>query len=86
LTGWFINLYKVQEMVKKIYGKKNYGSLGIGQPEWSTFERLLNGHDLRHAKESANFQPIDRDDVDWLFTTARWWVILHLKESKSLVT
>lgn len=61
---WFINLYKIRDTVEKIYGKRNRHNLGIQQPDWSTFERLLNNHDLRHAPKSDNSPSITRDDVE----------------------
>lgn len=83
--AWFINLYKIRDMIEKIYGKKNHRNLGIQQPDWATFERLLNNHDLRHAPKSDNSPSITRDDVEWLFTTARCWVSSHLKKTEGLI-
>jgi len=78
-SSWFIDLYKAQDVLKKIYGKNKVKSrLGIANDDWSFFELVLNNNDLRHAEISGTAPAVGRQDVDRVYRLARTWIRTHL--------
>jgi hypothetical protein len=79
-ASWFINLYKVRDALKKIYGSDGIAKarLRIPSSDWSFFGRMLNSNDLRHAEVTGVAPGISRPDVDRLYGLARTWTTAHL--------
>jgi hypothetical protein len=80
-ASWFVNLYKVRDLLKKHYrGEKQVRkSLCIPCKEWSDFGNLLNNHDLRHAELTGKARPVSPVAVDDAYAAARRWVVAYLK-------
>jgi hypothetical protein len=78
--SWFIDLYKVREVLKEIYAgeAKARSLLNISNSDWSFFGRILNNYDLRHAKVSGMAQAVPVQDVDRVYRLARSWIQTHL--------
>jgi hypothetical protein len=78
-SSWFIDLYKTQDALKNIYGKRKVKSrLGISNDDWSFFETILNNNDLRHAEIIGTAPAVARQDVDRLYGLAQAWIRTHL--------
>lgn len=80
-SSWFIDLYKIQDVLKEIYCMKKFkegNALKISKVDWSFFEKTLNNNDLRHAEISGNAPSVTREDVDRLYRLARTWIQSHL--------
>lgn len=80
-SEWFIELYKVRDMLKKIYGTERSAcaKLGVERGEWKRFGAALNNHDLRHAELRDVVPGLSREEVGNLFRLARKWVAAHLR-------
>jgi hypothetical protein len=78
--SWFIDLYKVREVLKEIYAgeAKAQSVLNISNEDWRFFGRILNNYDLRHAKVSGIAEAVLAQDVDRLYRLARSWIQTHL--------
>ncbi|HEV8722742.1 MAG TPA: hypothetical protein VGW77_19165 [Candidatus Binatia bacterium] len=82
-SSWFIDLYKVRDLLKKLYGggKAAKAQLGIVDSDWSFFGQILNNNDLRHAEVAGVIPAVAKEDVDRLYRLARTWTRSHLKVS-----
>jgi len=80
-SSWFIDLYKVRDLLKKLYGGEPAAKahLGITDADWAFFGRILNNNDLRHAEITGVAPPVAQRDVDDLYRLARTWTRSHLK-------
>lgn len=80
-SSWFIDLYKVRDFLKKLYGGEDTAKarLAIADGDWSFFGRILNNNDLRHAEISGVVPQIHQGDVERLYRLARTWTRAHLK-------
>jgi len=80
-SSWFIDLYKVCDLLKKLYGGEEAAKaqLAIVEGDWSFFGRILNNNDLRHAEVAGVLPSVAHDDIDCLYSLARTWTRLHLK-------
>lgn len=80
-SSWFIELYKLRDLLKKLYGgkEKAKAQLGISEGDWSFFGRILNNNDLRHAEVAGVVPPLAAGDVRRLYSLARAWTRSHLK-------
>lgn len=80
-SSWFIDLYKVRDLLKKLYGGEKAAKLrlAIASSDWSLFGRILNDNDLRHATVAGVVPPVATEDLDRLFCLARDWIRAHLK-------
>lgn len=80
-SAWFIHLYKVRDLLGKIYRGKNATrqTLGISDDDWSFFGGVLNNNDLRHAEVSGTAPHVLRQDVDRLYKLAQEWTVAHLR-------
>jgi hypothetical protein len=80
-SSWFIDLYKTQDTLKKVYGKdkvKSYLGILKDDDDWPFFETILNNNDLRHAEISGTAPIVAAQDVDRLYRLARSWIEAHL--------
>ncbi len=79
-SSWFIDLYKVRELLKMIYGNEQAtrSTLGISKSDWSFFGRMLNQSDVRHAEVTCLAPSVSRADIDRLYDLARTWAGAHL--------
>jgi hypothetical protein len=86
-ASWFVNLYKVRDLLKKYYGgeKQAQKSLCIRPKEWSDFGYLLNNNDFRHAELTGKVRPVSPVAIDDAYATAQRWVVAYLK-TKGLTT
>jgi hypothetical protein len=80
-ASWFINLYKVRDILCKIYnGEKNVKvKLGIRSGDWTDFGTVLNNNDLRHAEISGAAPSISPAKVRQVYALARTWVESYLR-------
>lgn len=80
-SSWFIDLYKVRDLLKKLYGSEKAAKAGLSIPEgdWKNFGTILNNNDLRHAEITGIVPPISQGNVDYLYRLARTWTSSHLK-------
>jgi hypothetical protein len=78
--SWFIDLYKVREVLKEIYAgeAKAQSMLNISNDDCRFFMRILNNYDLRHAMVSGIAEAIAAQDVDRLYRLAQSWIQAHL--------
>jgi hypothetical protein len=79
--SWFIDLYKVRDALKTIYGNNRsaQAALGISDADWEYAGKILNNNDLRHAEISGRMPSLDDATVTKLFDLARLWVHSYLK-------
>lgn len=77
-SSWFIELYKVRDLLQKIHGAAARSQLGIAQSDWTFFGRVLNNNDLRHAEVSGTPPTVSQSDVDRLYQLARAWAVGHM--------
>ncbi len=80
-SSWFIDLYKMREVLKKIYRGEHQAraQLGISRDDWSYFGAILNNNDLRHAEITDNAPQVSGQHVARLFELARNWTLSHLR-------
>ncbi|HWX30254.1 MAG TPA: hypothetical protein VNZ53_22790 [Steroidobacteraceae bacterium] len=80
-ASWFINLYKVRDLLFKLYGNatKTKSRLNISDDDWSAFGKLLNNNNFRHAEITGIVPSVSRTDVDRVYGLARQWVVTYLK-------
>jgi hypothetical protein len=80
-ASWFVNLYKVRDLLQKLYGggKQARMALSISHKEWKNFGDLLNNHDFRHAERTGKAPPVSPVAIDEAYATARRWVVAYLK-------
>jgi hypothetical protein len=80
-ASWFIDLYKVRDLLKKLYGGEKAAKerLAVVDGDWSFFGRILNKNDLRHAEVAGVLPPVAREDIDRLYRLARAWTRSHLQ-------
>lgn len=80
-SAWFIDLYKVRDFLKKLYGGERAArsNLSITYADWSFFGHILNNNDLRHAEVTGVVPPVASLDVDRLYRLAKTWIQIHLK-------
>jgi hypothetical protein len=80
-SSWFIDLYKVCDVLEKLYSGAEAAKkrLGIVDGDWRFFGRILNNNDLRHAEVAGVLPPVAREDIDRLYRLARTWTRSHLK-------
>jgi hypothetical protein len=80
LSYWFVDLYKVRDLIAKFYGGENAArsALGIIKSEWSFFGDVLNNNDLRHAEVTGTAPPVPPEDVARIFAIARTWISSYL--------
>ena len=76
--SWFIHLYKILDVLKRIYPNSTRASLGIDLKEWTAFESLLNTHDLRHPPKKIGEPEISNLDKGRLYSMTRRWISAHL--------
>jgi hypothetical protein len=78
--SWFIDLYKIREVLGTIYGgeSKTRNDLSISNNDWKYFGSILNNNDLRHAEVCGEVPPVKRPEVDRLYELARLWIQAHL--------
>lgn len=87
-SPWFIDLYKVRECLKTLYGSERNvrSSLNISWEDWRFFgETLNNKYDLRHAKITRKTLQIPPEYTNKLFQLAWTWISSHLQK-KGLLT
>ncbi|MGR8932450.1 MAG: hypothetical protein ACU836_17635 [Gammaproteobacteria bacterium] len=80
---WFIQLHKVRESLKNIYGsdKEAINALGLDKDDWSFFGKVLNNNDLRHPpKGKITVASVSRDDKAKVEALARKWVLIYLEK------
>lgn len=79
-TDWFVNLYKVRDLISKIFGteKKAKYELSITNG-WSTFGKILNNNDLRHAEVTGTARPVSASAVNACYALARSWIVSYLQ-------
>lgn len=82
-ASWFIDLYKVRDLLKKLYQceGKAISRLNFPVDDWKYFGGVLNNNDLRHAEITDTVPDMSRDEVDRLFVIARNMVTAQLKIS-----
>ena len=82
-SSWFIDLYKVRDLLTKLYEGEETAKakLGIAQSDWSFFGKILNNNDLRHAEVAGVVPQIAEEDVRRLYRLARAWTRSHLQAS-----
>jgi len=82
-AAWCLDLYKVQELLTKIFGNKDAAKRALGiskkDKDWSEFGRVLNHNDLRHAEVTGVAPQVPRDTIDGLYAMAKTWVAAYLK-------
>lgn len=80
-ASWFIDLYKVRELLKKLHGNewKAIARLNVPESDWKYLGRLLNNNDLRHAELTDAVPDLPRSEVDKLFGVARQMVVGQLQ-------
>ena len=80
-SSWFIDLYKVRDLLSKVYGndEKATKALDIADGDWRFFGQTLNNNDLRHAEVTGTPPAVPREDIDRLYRLARTWTRSHLK-------
>lgn len=81
LSSWFIDLYKVRDLLAKLHSDEETAKsrLAIPDVDWSFFGRILNNNDLRHAEVAGVVPSVDREDVRRLYDLARRWTLSHLR-------
>jgi hypothetical protein len=84
-ASWFVNLYKVRDLLKKHYHgeKQAQTALSISRTEWKKVGDLVNNNDFRHAEITGKAPPVSPAEIDDVYTISRRWVVLYLK-TKSL--
>jgi hypothetical protein len=80
-SSWFTDLYKVRDLLKKLYGGEEAAKaqLAISAKDWNCFGKILNKNDLRHAEVAGVVPQIPEGDVRRLYGLARTWTQSHLK-------
>ncbi|MFI5247316.1 MAG: hypothetical protein ACHQWV_02045 [Nitrospirales bacterium] len=80
-SSWFIDLYKVRDLLKKLHGgeEATKARLAIVDGDWSFFGRILNTNDLRHAEVTGVVPKVAQKEVDRLYRLARTWTRSHLR-------
>jgi len=79
---WFVDLYKVRDVLKKKFGNENKvrDELGISCGQWRKFGKTLNNYDLRHAISTPDGnESIAKAEIDACRETARQWIELYLE-------
>lgn len=81
-SSWFIDLYKVRDLLKKLHGNESaaMSNLAIARPDWEFFGTILNNNDLRHAEISGIAPSVTSEDVTRLYGLARAWTARYLKQ------
>ena len=82
-ASWFIDLYKVRDLLKKLYKHESEAitRLKFSANDWKYFGNALNNNDLRHAEITDTLPDLSRDEVDRLFAIARNMVAAQLNIS-----
>jgi hypothetical protein len=80
-ASWFVNLYKVRDLLKKLYGGEQQArtALSIPKTEWKNIGVLLNNNDLRHAEITGKAPSVSPVAIDDAYATTRRWVVAYLK-------
>jgi len=79
---WFVDLYKVRDVLKRKFGNVNKvrDDLGISYWQWRKFGKTLNNYDLRHAISTPDGnESISKAEIDACRKTARQWIELYLE-------
>ena len=79
-SSWFVDLYKMREVLENIYGGEQQAKaqLGIPNSDWSYFGAILNNNDLRHAEIMDSAPEVPGENVAGLFRLAWTWIKTHL--------
>lgn len=79
---WFIDLYKVRDAIKNVYGSATKAKeiLKIDEKEWGYFGDVLNNNNLRHPpKGGASVASISSEEQNKVESLAWEWVSRFLK-------
>ena len=82
-TAWFVDLYKIRDLLKKLYGGEEAAKVRLAATEsdWSFFGQILNHNDLRHAELAGVVPQVAEEDVRRLYRLVREWIRSHLRAS-----